>query len=298
VAAASSYGRPAAAGAPIPAQAGVGLRFPHHAQVLAERPPIAWLEVHPENYLGCGAPVDALETLRRDYPLSFHATGLSLGSACGLNRRHLSDLAELAARLEPALISDHLSWSAAGGIHAPDLLPLPYTLEALDVMASNVAAAQDAFGRRLLIENPSAYLRFAESALTEGEFLGELVRRTGCGLLLDVNNLYVTARNLGEDPRTELAAMLAAVPAHAIGEIHLAGHAVRRLDDGAEVRIDDHGSPVGAPVWALFAELVATIGPRPTLIEWDTDIPPLGRLLAEAAIADAVLLGEVAPAHA
>jgi hypothetical protein len=284
----------AAGRAPILVRAGVGLRFPHHRRFLEERPPVAWLEVHPENYLGWGAPVEALADLRRDYPISFHATGLSLGSACGLDRAHLTELADLAHRIAPAAISDHLSWSAADGIHAPDLLPLPYTEEALCVVARNVEAAQARFGRRLLVENPSAYLRFAHGVLTEAEFLGELARRTGCGVLLDVNNVFVSARNLNEDPQARLQAMLTAIPADAVGEIHLAGHAVQQLPDDADILIDDHGSPVPAGVWAMFAEVIDAIGPRPTLIEWDTNLPPLDTLLGEAAIADTFLRPAVA----
>jgi len=283
-----------AAGAPIPAQAGVGLRFAHHQRFLTERPSVAWLEAHPENYLGWGAAAETLEALRADYPISFHATGLSLGSACGLDAAHLAAVADLAHRTAPALISDHLSWSAAGGVHAPDLLPLPYTEEALLVVARNVDAAQEGLRRRLLVENPSAYLRFAGCVLSEAEFLGELARRTGCGVLLDVNNIFVSASNLGEDPLRRLRAMLEAVPAAAIGEIHVAGHTTRQLGDGKPLRIDDHGSRVSAAVWAMFAEVVATIGPRPALIEWDTDVPPLETLMDEAAIADALIgLGQM-----
>jgi uncharacterized protein (UPF0276 family) len=275
--------------APIPARAGIGLRFPHHDRVLTERPAAAWLEVHPENYLGGGAVADLLVAIRRDYPLSLHATGLSLGSAEGLDGEHLAAIAELAGRLEPGLVSDHLSWSAAAGLHLPDLLPLPYTEEALAVVVRNLDRAQTALKRPLLIENPSTYLRFASSVLSEAEFLGELVRRSGCGVLLDVNNVFVSASNLGEDPAARLAELLQTVPREAVGEIHLAGHAVKRLDGGAVLRIDDHGSAVSAEVWRLFEAAVARLGPRPALIEWDTDVPALEVLLAEAATANAIL---------
>jgi uncharacterized protein (UPF0276 family) len=275
--------------APIPARAGIGLRFPHHDRVLAEKPAVAWFEVHPENYLGGGPAADLLAAVRRDYPLSLHATGLSLGSAEGLDGEHLADVAELARRLEPGLISDHLSWSAATGLHLPDLLPLPYTEEALAVVARNLDRAQTALKRPLLVENPSTYLRFASSVLSEAEFLGELVRRSGCGVLLDVNNVFVSACNLGEDSAARLSQLLQAVPPGAVGEIHLAGHAVKPLDGGAVLRIDDHGSAVSGEVWGLFEAAVARLGPRPALIEWDTDIPALEVLLAEAAIAEAVL---------
>lgn len=275
--------------APIPARAGIGLRFPHHDRVLTERPAAAWLEVHPENYLGGGPAADLLAAIRRDYPLSLHATGLSLGSAEGVDGEHLAAVAELAGLIEPGLVSDHLSWSAAAGLHLPDLLPLPYTEEALAVVVRNLDRAQTALKRPLLVENPSAYLRFATSVLSEAEFLGELVRRSGCGVLLDVNNVFVSASNLGEDPAARLAQLLQAVPREAVGEIHLAGHAVKRLGGGAVLRIDDHGSAVSGEVWRLFEAAVAALGPRPALIEWDTDVPALEVLLAEAATADAIL---------
>jgi uncharacterized protein (UPF0276 family) len=284
-------GRGAAKG-PVPARAGIGLRPPHHRRILAERPPIAWLEVHPENYLGRGTVAEELETLAADYPLSLHAVGLSLGSADGVDERHLSAIAGLAERLQPGLISDHLSWSAAGGLHLPDLLPLPYTEEALDVVARNLDCVQAALGRKILVENPSTYLRFADAELSEAEVLAELVRRSGCGVLLDVNNLFVSASNLGEAPLAKLIDLLAAVPHAAIGEIHLAGHAVRRLEHGALLRIDDHGSRVCDQVWALCDAAIAVLGPRPVLIEWDTRIPRLETLMEEASAAEAVLCAQ------
>lgn len=282
------YG-PGARNAPIPAQAGIGLRFPHHDQMLAERPAIAWLEVHPENYMGGGVAADLLVRLRRDYPLSLHATGLSLGSAEGLDDRHLEALADLAARLEPGLVSDHLSWSAAAGLSLPDLLPLPYTEEALEVVVRNLDRAQAVLGRTILVETPSTYLRFAGSALSEADFLAETVRRSGCGVLLDVNNVFVSASNLGEDPGARLSELIQALPSGAVGEIHLAGHAVRPLGEATVLRIDDHGSPVPDEVWALYESAIGTLGPAPTLIEWDTAVPPLATLLGEAAIAEGIL---------
>ena len=277
------------AAAPIPARAGIGLRFPHQRLVLSERPYVAWFEVHPENYLGFGVVAEDLHAVRRDYPLSLHATGLSLGSAAGLDSEHLAAIAELCGRLEPGLVSDHLSWSAAGGVHLPDLLPLPYDAETLACVAENVDRLQTALRRRVLLENPSCYLAFAGSALGEAEFLGELVRVSGCGVLLDVNNVAVSAGNLGEAPADRLRALLDQVPADAIGEIHLAGHATRRLDDGTLLRIDDHGSPVSPDVWSLFETAVRRLGPRPSLIEWDTDIPAFEALRAEAEAAQTIL---------
>jgi uncharacterized protein (UPF0276 family) len=282
----------------LPPRAGIGLRLPHVGRILSERPDIGWLEVHPENHLGAGRQAEVLDEVRRDYPLSLHAVGMSLGSAEGLDQAHLGALAGLVLRTQPALVSDHLSWSSAGGLYLPDLLPLPYTEEALGIVASNVDRAQTGLGRPILIENPSAYLRFAEAQMSEAQFLAELARRTGCGVLLDVNNVFVSASNLGEDPLERLHEILRLVPAAAIGEIHLAGHAVRTLDDGGLIRIDDHGSRVSAEVWGLFEETVRHLGPVPTLIEWDTDIPDLETLLEEGATAEHVLLADPELRHA
>ena len=263
---------------------GIGLRAPHVTEILDTRPRVGWLEAHAENYMGGGPAVRALERLRRDYPVSLHGVGLSLGSADGLDARQLDRLADLVARLSPALVSEHLSWSIAGGAYLNHLLPLPYTEEALDVVAAHVARAQARLGRRLLIENPSSYLRFRDSPMDEPHFLNELVRRTGCGLLCDVNNVYVSCGNLGGDP----IAYLDALDRRAIGEIHLAGHAVNDAG-GRPILIDDHGSPVAEAVWRLYAHALARFGPVATLVEWDTEVPALAVLLAEAAKADVLL---------
>jgi uncharacterized protein (UPF0276 family) len=288
---------PAASAHPIPARAGIGLRLPHHRTVREAQPNTAWFEVHPENYMA-PALADALEAFSERYPISLHAVGLSLGSAHGLDLDHLDRLARLERRIRPGLVSDHLSWSAArvedGPLCLPDLLPLPYTEEALAVVIDNVDRAQARLGRRLLIENPSTYLRFTQSALSEAAFLGALVRATGCGVLLDVNNIYVSARNHGEDPAVVLAEFLTDIPAEAVGEVHLAGHAVRALDDGGEIRIDDHGSRVCAEVWALAREALDVLGPRPVLIEWDTAIPAFCVLEEEAQQAQG-LIDQAAP---
>jgi uncharacterized protein (UPF0276 family) len=252
--------------------------------LLATRPAVPWLEVHPENYLGGGAAVRALQAVRRDYPVALHAVGLSLGSAEGLDLRHLARLRGLAERLAPCLVSDHLSWSTAGGAYLNHLLPLPYTEEALDVVCRNVTRAQEGLGRPLLVENPSSYLRFVDSPIPEFEFLAEVCRRTGCGLLCDVNNVYVSCANLGEDP----LAYLAALPAHAVGEVHLAGHAVNDAG-GRAMLVDDHGSRVAPAVWDLYERALDRFGAVPTLVEWDTDLPPLPVLLEEAAAAAARL---------
>jgi uncharacterized protein (UPF0276 family) len=266
------------------AGSGIGLRSAHVAELLAGPPAAGWLEVHAENYMGGGPAVRALERLRRDYPLSVHGVGLSLGTAGGLDEAHLGRLAALVERLEPALVSEHLSWSVAGGAYLSHLLPLPYTEEALDVVVEHVARAQERLGHRLLVENPSSYLRFAHSPIPEPAFLAALARRTGCGLLCDVNNVYVSTRNLGGDP----AAYLDALDPRDVVEIHLAGHAVNDAD-GREILIDDHGARVAPAVWALYGRALARFGPVPTLIEWDTDVPALAVLLEEAETAMAHL---------
>jgi uncharacterized protein len=271
----------------VPLAAGIGLRAPHIDEILTTCPAIPWLEIHPENYLGGGPAGRTLEQIRRDYPLSFHAVGLSLGSVDGVDPRHLKRLQVLAERIEPALISEHLSWSTAGGAYLNHLLPLPYTEESLAVVCRNVDQVQVAFGRRILVENPSLYLRFRHSPIPESVFLNELSRRSGCGLLCDVNNIHVTAHNLELDPVAYLKALQPAL----VGEIHLAGHA-RNDTDGQTILIDDHGSRVPSDVWQLFVQALTYLGPKPTLIEWDTDIPALEVLLDEARVADRYLTDE------
>jgi len=274
---------------PIPARAGIGLRVPHHRRVIEEGHVADWLEVHAENYMIAGPAAQELDVIRRDHALSLHGVGLSLGSADGINDEHLARLSDLIARYAPGLISDHLSWSSIEGVHLPDLLPLPYTEETLSVVTRNLDQAQTALGRTLLVENPSSYFQISLSSMSEPEFLGELARRSGCGILLDINNIYVSARNHGSDPQARLRAYLDAIPAAAIEEIHLAGHSIEKLDCGRDMRIDDHGSQVSAGVWWLYQSAIATIGARPTLIEWDTALPPLDVLQAEAAKAQTVL---------
>jgi hypothetical protein len=266
--------------------AGIGLRAPHMAEFDRRRPAAGILEIHAENYLAPSPLLAKIEGLRADYALSIHAVGLSLGSAGGLDENHLDRLTCLVERLQPELLSDHLSWSTAGGRYLNDLLPLPYTEEALDVVVRNIGRLQEKLRRQVSIENPSCYLRFSHSTLSEPEFLGEVARRSGCGLLLDANNIHVTAHNLRLDPQ----AWLAHLRAEAITEYHLAGHAVNDAD-GEPILIDDHGSRVGDSVWTLFDEIVQRFGPRPTVVEWDTDIPALAVLLDEAAHADRVLAG-------
>ena len=274
---------------PIPAQAGIGLRLPHQAQLLASRPRLAWLEVHPENYMADASALAELELIGAHYPLSLHAVGLSLGSAEGVDAAHLERLRRLAERLRPALVSDHLSWSASGGRYLPDLLPLPYTEEALRVVCRNVEKVQETLGRKLLVENPSTYLQFASSVIPECEFLGAVARSTGCGVLFDVNNVYVSACNQRQDAGEALSQWFRALDSASVGEIHLAGHAHLKTGEGEELRIDDHGDHVCAEVWALYEHALAHFGPRPTLIEWDTRLPALSVLQSEAALAQARL---------
>lgn len=270
---------------PVPASTGIGLRFPHHAAVRETRPTVGWLEVHTENYLGGGKPLAHLEAIRAEYPISLHGVGLSLGSAEGLDPRHLARVARLAERIEPAMVSEHLAWSVCDGKYFGELLPLPLTDETLDVMCRNVEAMQEALGRTVLVENPASCLRFTHSHIPEWEFLSALAQRTGCGLLCDVNNIFVSAHNLGFDP----LAYLAGLPAARVREIHVAGHHRRELDDGRAILIDDHGSRVCDEVWRLYDAAIALHGRVPTLVEWDTNVPVLSVLLEEAAKADAIL---------
>jgi len=254
--------------------AGIGLRARHVPEFLGGRPAAGWLEVHAENYFGAGGrDRDVLERVRRDYPVSLHGVGLGLGSVEGFSARHAERLCALAERIEPVFVSEHLSWGAIAGEHFNDLLPLPHTQEALDLVAARVGALQDRLGRRILLENVTAYVEPGPGELREGEFLAALARRTGCGLLLDVNNLYVNQVNLGRDA----LAVLRELPPESVEEIHLAGFSEEPLG-----LVDTHGARVAAPVWRLYESALARFGPVPTLIEWDTDVPPLEVLLQEA----------------
>jgi uncharacterized protein (UPF0276 family) len=269
----------------IPARAGIGLRADHYDAVLETLPPVGWLEVHSENYFGAGGkPLDYLERIRTHYALSLHGVGLSIGSTDPLNQRHLAQLKGLIQRFEPTLVSEHLSWSSVGGRYLNDLLPLPYTEDALDHFSKRVVQVQDALGRPILIENPSSYLQYAASAIPEWEFLTVLAERSGCGVLLDVNNIYVSACNHGFDA----SAYLRAIPRHLVREIHLAGFTVNRFA-GSEILIDTHSRPVDPAVWVLYRQAVARFGAIPALVEWDTDLPELAVLVAEAEHADAIL---------
>lgn len=265
-------------------ECGIGLRTPHLETVLAARPVVPWFEVHAENHMRPGPARDALLALRADYPLSLHGVGLSLGGAVRPDRAHLGLLRELADRVSPFLVSEHLAWCGTADGYLNDLLPVPYTAEAFALVARHIDETQEILGRRILIENPSSYLSYRHSTIPEAEFLAALARRTGCGILLDVNNVHVSAWNVGLDP----VRYLSTLPADAVMEIHVAGHAIEDWN-GEQVAIDTHGAAVDAAVWDLYREALRRIGARPTLLERDKNIPALETLMAEARIADAIV---------
>jgi len=270
--------------APIPARAGIGLRSPHHEEVLDTHPAIAWLEVHSENYFGEGSHAQQfLAQVRRHYPVSLHGVGLGLGSAERLDTDHLTELKQLIEFIEPGLVSEHLCWGAANSRHLNDLLPLPYTEEALELMVDRVSATQDFLGQEISIENISSYLTFAHSTIPEAQFLAALAVRSGCGILCDVNNIHVNAVNHGIDATEYLTAL----PADRITEIHLAGFTEKPGLD-APLLIDSHSRPVTPAVWDLYDVALRRFGAVPTLIEWDIDIPSLGTLVEEANKAEAI----------
>jgi uncharacterized protein (UPF0276 family) len=265
----------------VPAWAGIGLRAPHYREMLARRPHLAFLEVHSENYFGAGGPPHHyLQQLCEDYALSLHGVGLSLGSADPLDTAHLQRLKQLIRRYQPELVSEHLCWTSTGGVHTHDLLPLPFTDDMVRHLARRIRQVQDTLERRILVENVSSYVTYTDSNLPEWEFVAAVVEEADCGLLLDVNNLYVNAINHGFDAQTYLAAM----PAARVGEIHLAG-----FEQGTACLIDTHSRPVSDAVWGLYHDALAWLGPRPTLIEWDSDIPPLDTLLEQARLANRYL---------
>ena len=276
----------------MPPTAGLGLKSQHYADALAADAEGLWFEVHPENYMAAGGPrLRWLEAIRARHPLSLHGVGLSLAADADPDPAHLGALKALADRFEPFVVSEHLAWSTHRGVHQPDLLPFPRTRAALDRIASNIGRAQDVLGRTILVENPSLYLPLTGHEFDETDFLIDLTRRTGCGLLVDVNNVFVSAANLGYAAETYLDAL----PAEAIGEIHLAGHGGD--EGGSALLIDTHGAPVAEPVWALYQRLIDRIGPRPTLIERDDDIPAFETLMAERDRAHGILTASGAGAH-
>ncbi len=271
----------------LPNRTGVGYKAQHFQAILDNPAPVAWLEVHAENYMGDGGrPIAQLKHLAERMPISVHGVGLSIGGEGPLDPDHLARLKHLVSWLKPASFSEHLAWSTHDTGYFNDLLPLPYTEATLARVAAHIDQVQDALGRRMLLENPSHYLAFAENEMSEIEFLNQLVSRTGCGLLLDVNNVFISATNQKTDPISYIDAF----PLHAVGEIHLAGHDEDEDDDGAPLLIDSHGREVADPVWALFQHTISLAGPRPSLIEWDTDVPDWPVLAAEAARAHDILI--------
>ena len=276
----------ARAAGPLPRRAGVGFKPEHFAAIVAAQREVGFFEVHAETYMGDGGPPHRrLEAIRETYPLSLHGVGLSIGSPRPLDRDHLARLKGLIRRYQPAQFSEHLAWSSHDEGFLADLLPLPYDDETLAIVCRHIDETQEALGTRMLLENPSTYVQFSDSAIAETEFLAEVGRRSGCGLLLDVNNVYVSATNHGFDP----FAYLAAFPLRHVGEIHLAGSADATDDEGAPLLIDAHNSPVRAAVWALYQETIGRLGPTPTLIEWDNDVPAWPVLVDEARRADAAM---------
>ncbi len=286
--------RPVLTANPIPPRAGVGLKPEHYRQILDDAPDIGWFEVHAENFMGAGgAPHRYLTAIRERYPLSVHGVGLSIGAAGALDKTHLDRLQAVCARYQPGLVSEHLAWSTHEGRYLNDLLPVPYTAETLARVSEHIDQLQSILGRQILLENPSTYVLFADSEMSELDFLAEIVRTSGCGLLLDVNNVYVSAINHGFAPETYLDAF----PFTHVGELHLGGHAEDSDDDGQRLLIDAHGTPIADPVWALYTRTLEHMGAVPTLIEWDNDVPTWPRLFGEAQRAERLLIG-MGAAHA
>lgn len=272
----------------LPPSGGIGLKSVHYNDVLSEedgsKKP-GWVEVHPQNYFGDGGPLHRwLTAIAEDYPLCFHSVGLSLGSADGLNQYDLDKIADLCERYQPAMVSDHLSWSGNAHDRYPDLLPIPYTGEALDHFSTQIGKVQDRLKRPMLIENPSRYLSYRDDEMSETDFISRLCKQSGCGLLFDINNVEVTATNVGLD----MEAYIDAIDPDIVGEMHLAGHA-RENHDSGPLLIDDHGSIVSDVTWRLYERFIKRSGPKPTLIEWDTDIPAYDVLMAEVAKVETVL---------
>jgi uncharacterized protein (UPF0276 family) len=270
----------------LPSAPGIGFKPQHYAELASGAQGIGFIEIHAENYMGAGGPPHAmLRALRERFALSVHGVGLSIGGETPLDREHLSRLKSLCDHYQPESFSEHLAWSSHGEVYLNDLLPLPYTKATLDRIVSHVDQVQDTLQREMLLENPSTYLQFEESDIPETEFLAEISYRTGCGLLLDVNNVFVQAKNHGTSAETYLAAF----PLGRVKEIHLGGHDEQTDDTGAPLLIDAHGAPVADPVWRLYAEVIAAAGPLPTLIEWDNDVPDFATLADEAAAAGRIL---------
>ncbi len=263
---------------------GIGLRAPHTEEVMAVKPVVGFIEAHSENYFRIGSiPFEQLSTLRQDYPVSLHGVGLSLGTAGGVSEDHLHKLKTLVTHIDPVLVSEHISWSTANNTSLPDLLPLPMTAKALQTICDNISHVQDNLKRSILVENPSSYLAFKGAEMAEPAFIAEVIKRTGCGLLLDINNIFVSAHNVGFDA----LAYLNAIPENIVGEVHLAGYHVNKVGDD-EIFVDAHNHPVYDGVWELYKAALARFGNLPTLIEWDSDLPALSVLVNEARKADKI----------
>jgi uncharacterized protein len=274
-----------------PASAGIGLRLPHIAEVVATRPSVGWLEIHPENFLANPHASELLVELSQHYPISVHTVGVSIGSAGGIDRVHLRRVRTLIDKVNPILVSGHLAWSTHAGEYLNDLLPLPYNEETLQILTDHVHEVQDGLGRAYLVENPSSYVGFRMSTMTEPEFLCELVRRTGCQLLCDVSNVYLSAHNMRYDAHQYIHGL----PANAIGEFHLGGFTGEpdEANPGSELLVDAHATAIADAAWDLYEYALRRFGPKPTLIEWDNDIPPLGKLLDQAARADSIVAANI-----
>jgi uncharacterized protein len=277
---------------PVGGRAGAGFKPEHLQSILEDADKVGFFEVHAENYMGAGGPPHAaLARIRPDHPVSVHGICMSIGGPDPIDQRHLARFAALVRRYEPAMVSEHLAWSTHDNVFYNDLLPLPYTQAALDRVCDHIDEVQSAIGRRLLLENPSTYLRFEQSTMCETDFIRAVAARTGCGLLLDVNNVYVSSVNQGTSAR----AYLDAFPLDQVGEIHLAGHVVQKDDEGAPLLIDSHDRAVADPVWALYESVIERCGPVPTLIEWDSSLPQWPVLKAEAAAAQTILDRHLTP---
>lgn len=270
----------------LPNTVGVGYKPQHYMDIIQSTGPLGWLEIHAENYMGGGGrPIAQLRQLAEKFPFSVHGVGLSIGAEGDLDAGHLARIKHLCDWLNPASFSEHLAWSTHDSHFLNDLLPLPYTTKTLARVAAHIDQVQDTIGRQMLLENPSNYLAFSESDMDETAFLAEIVKRTGCGLLLDINNVFVSATNLQTSPQ----AYIDAFPLHAVGEMHLGGHDEDEDETGAPLLIDSHGKAVVDPVWALLDYTLAKSGPKPLLIEWDNDVPDWPVLAAEVTRADAAL---------
>ncbi|MBU1176378.1 MAG: DUF692 domain-containing protein [Alphaproteobacteria bacterium] len=280
---------------PLPRRAGVGLKHEHYGDIFGKRPDMGFFEIHAENYMGAGGlPHRALTEIRKDYPLSVHGVGLSIGAERGIDPDHLARLKAVVDRYEPGMVSEHLAWSTHDSVFLNDLLPLPYTEAVLRRVVAHVDQVQTHLGRVILMENPSTYVAFAESEMSETDFVGALQKRSGCGLLLDVNNVFVSATNQHYSPKSYIDAF----PLEHVGEIHLGGHATDSDDNGEPLLIDAHDREVSDPVWTLYAYVLERTGRQPTLIEWDNDLPQWNVLAGDAARAEAVMQALERHSHA